>query len=176
VEKANRGEGGVGYEKMIVTSALLSRIDSNKVIPIVRQAGTSFVPTFLKSKLYIDFSDDSEVEYSLDELLRTLLNAPLFEKPDIGTNPFKPLEDSRPDRTADGVREVMAAVSRCYDGRDKDYIFFGRLVKAVAMHRLTLDRYLGDCINQGLITRDRDVLRITQAGRDYLVAHGIIEG
>jgi len=37
VEKANTGEGGVGYEKMIVTSSLLSRIDSNKVIPIVRQ-------------------------------------------------------------------------------------------------------------------------------------------
>ncbi len=49
VEKANSGVGGVGYEKMIVTSDLLKSIDSNKVIPIIRQAGTRSVPTFLKT-------------------------------------------------------------------------------------------------------------------------------
>ena len=37
VTKANAGEGGVGYEKMIVTSSLLSKISDNKIIPIVRQ-------------------------------------------------------------------------------------------------------------------------------------------
>lgn len=37
VEKANTGEGGVGYEKMIMTSSLLKKIDSSKVIPIIRQ-------------------------------------------------------------------------------------------------------------------------------------------
>jgi hypothetical protein len=68
VEKANAGEGGVGYEKMIVTSTLLSRIDSNKVIPIIRQDSTNVRPTFLQTKLYVDFSNDSEVEYRLDEL------------------------------------------------------------------------------------------------------------
>ena len=49
VEKANAGEGGVGYEKMIMTSSMLSRIDSNKVIPIIRQNGSNNRPTFLKS-------------------------------------------------------------------------------------------------------------------------------
>ncbi|HDI3175369.1 TPA: toll/interleukin-1 receptor domain-containing protein, partial [Vibrio cholerae] len=33
VAKANAGKGGVGYEKMIVTSSLLSNIDNNKIIP-----------------------------------------------------------------------------------------------------------------------------------------------
>ncbi|MGU3845768.1 toll/interleukin-1 receptor domain-containing protein, partial [Vibrio diabolicus] len=33
VQKANNGTGGVGYEKMIVTSSLMSRIDDNKIIP-----------------------------------------------------------------------------------------------------------------------------------------------
>lgn len=84
VNKANAGEGGVGYEKMIMTSSMLKKIDSNKVIPIISQAGTSNTPTFLKTKLYINFSKDDEIEYSLDELLRTLLNAPLYEKPEIG--------------------------------------------------------------------------------------------
>ena len=95
VEKANAGEGGVGYEKMIMTSSLLSKIDSRKVIPIIRQSGTDYRPTFLKSKLYINFSNNSDIEYSFDDLLRTLLNAPLYEKPAIGENPFKPMESAK---------------------------------------------------------------------------------
>ena len=31
VEKANSGIGGVGYEKMIITSHLMSKIDNNKI-------------------------------------------------------------------------------------------------------------------------------------------------
>ena len=56
VEKANAGVGGVGYEKMIITSDLMKRIDSNKVIPLIRQQGSHDLPTFLKSKLFIEFS------------------------------------------------------------------------------------------------------------------------
>lgn len=60
--------------------------------------------------MYINFSNDSEIEYSFDDLLRTLLNTPLYEKPKIGENPFKPMESSRPDRASDGVKEVMRTV------------------------------------------------------------------
>ena len=78
VEKANAGVGGVGYEKMIVTAGLLARIDSNKVIPIIRQAVGNRLPTFLQTKLYLDFSHHDQFEFSFDELIRTLHNAPLF--------------------------------------------------------------------------------------------------
>lgn len=88
VDKANKGQGGVGYEKMIVTSNLLKSIDENKIIPIIRQNGTAEVPTFLKSKLYINFSKKDDYEFSYDELVRTIHNSPLFEKPPIGNNPF----------------------------------------------------------------------------------------
>lgn len=70
VQKANSGVGGVGYEKMILTASMLSRINSNKVIPIIRQNGTRECPTFLRTKLYIDFSKSEEIEYSFDNLLR----------------------------------------------------------------------------------------------------------
>ena len=89
VEKANSGEGGVGYEKMIVTSSLLKRIDENKVIPIIRQNGETKLPTFLSSKLYINFSKNDEYEFSYDNLVRTIHKTPIFEKPPIGNNPFK---------------------------------------------------------------------------------------
>ncbi len=176
VEKANAGVGGVGYEKMILTSTLLSKIDSNKIIPIIRQKGSEKRPTFLKSKVYINFSNDADIEYSLDDLLRVLLNAPLYEKPEIGANQFKPLEGARPDRIADGVKEVMKAVAICYDFCEYDYIRFECLVKTVSMHRLTLDRYLEKTKEQGLINWDtHHTLVITQDGIDYLISHGIIE-
>jgi|ERR1043166_170844 hypothetical protein len=81
VKKANAGAGGVGYEKMIITADLLKSIDSNKVIPIIRQTGTHNVPVFLKSKLFLDFSRLDQFEFGFDELVRTLHDAPLFVKP-----------------------------------------------------------------------------------------------
>ena len=66
VEKANAGEGGVGYEKMIVTAGLMRRIDSNKAIPLLRQKGQRLLPTFLASKLFVDFSRDNQYEEALN--------------------------------------------------------------------------------------------------------------
>jgi hypothetical protein len=176
VEKANAGEGGVGYEKMIMTSSMLSKIDSNKVIRIIRQNGSKDRPTFMKSKLYIDFSNDEDAEYNLDDLLRVLLDAPLYKKPEIGANPFKPMEEARPDRTSDGVREVMIAVSKTYDESIYEYITFPQLIKNLTMQRLTLDRYLKEAEHQGLIKRPQHkIVIITSKGLDYLVAKGIIE-
>lgn len=175
VEKANKGQGGVGYEKMIMTSSLLSTIDSSKVIPIIRQKGTDLRPTFLNSKLYIDFSKDNELEYSLDDLLRALLNAPLYEKPEIGLNHFKPLKDSRPDRTSDGVKELMKAVALTYDETSERYVWFEKIISKVTMHRLTLDRYLIQAVKDELLKWHTDkTLIITEKGLDYLTAHEII--
>lgn len=175
VEKANAGEGGVGYEKMIVTSSLLSRIDSNKVIPIIRQDGTNNRPTFLQTKLYVDFSNDADVEYSLDELLRVLLNAPLYKKPEIGANPFQSMQGSEPDRTADGLRAVMEAVANTYNDTSNSYIWFGSLVKRTTMHRLTLDKYVGKAIEEGLIVQSGGRIWIEEKGRKYLEVHNIVE-
>jgi hypothetical protein len=79
VEKADSGQGGVGSEKMIMTSSLLSKINERKVVPIIRQSGTANTPTFLKSNLNMDFSNDTDFESNIDELLRFLLDAPSYE-------------------------------------------------------------------------------------------------
>lgn len=176
VTKANAGEGGVGYEKMIMTSTLLKTIDSNKVIPIIRQTGNSLRATFLKSKLYIDFSNDEGVEYSLDELLRTLLNSPLYEKPEIGKNPFVPMEHSKPDRTADGLKEVMSTFSSAFENNTSDYVTISKLLPHTKMHRLTFDRYISLAMKEGLIGEKLPQWYIvTEKGYDYLVAHSIVQ-
>ncbi|OJF70352.1 hypothetical protein BK026_17090 [Alteromonas sp. V450] len=176
VEKANAGQGGVGYEKMIMTSSLLKTIDSSKVIPIIRENPQKSVPTFMGSKLYIDFSKDKDVEYSLDELLRTLLNSPLFEKPEIGSNPFKPLEQSKPDRVSDGLKETMKTVSDAFNSTANQHVTIKDLMQYSSMHRLTLERYLNTAIKEAMLERDL-IARyvITAKGIEYLIEHGIIE-
>src|SRR5260221_13790337 len=53
VTKANQGTGGVGYEKMIITSNLMSKINENKIIPIINQNETFLTPILLTTKLFI---------------------------------------------------------------------------------------------------------------------------
>jgi len=110
VEKANNGKGGVGYEKMIITSNLMKNIDGNKIIPIIKQNGTMEVPTFLKSKLYINFSKLDDYEFSYDELVRTIHNSPLFKKPSVGNNPFKPVAKEKMEDDTKLLDLVLVAI------------------------------------------------------------------
>ncbi len=89
VSKANSGEGGVGYEKMIVTSNYMKNINANKVIPIIKNNKTCSVPTFLSTKLYLDFNNERLFSEKLEELIRAIHETPALEKPVLGSNPFK---------------------------------------------------------------------------------------
>lgn len=175
VTKANAGEGGVGYEKMIMTSSSLSKISANKVIPIVREKGNPSTPTFLATKVYIDFTKDSEIEFALDDLLRYLLNAPLYQKPEIGDAPFRPLDKVRPDKTADGVRDVMTDVAAAYDKSSYEYITFQSLLRTTKLRRFTLDKYLEEARAKNMITRVGDLIYITDQGKSYLSENGIVD-
>ena len=174
VEKANSGTGGVGYEKMIVTSDLMRNIDSNKIIPIIRQPGTHSVPTFLKTKLFIDFSRSDEFEFSFDELIRTLHNSPLYVKPEIGNNPFTPVEDIRPEKAGDALRALMEFVVRDFE-RGEDYSVYKEIVQRIDMSRVMLDIVIQQAVDAGLVSRydDGDII-LEQKGKFYAVEHNII--
>ena len=115
VEKANKGKGGVGYEKMIITSTLLKNIDENKIIPIIRQGYSVDLPTFIKTKLYINFSNSDDFETSFDDLVRTIHDSPLFEKPPIGNNPFQPVKKEQLDGDNDFVNLVLKTLIETQD-------------------------------------------------------------
>ncbi|WP_341905729.1 toll/interleukin-1 receptor domain-containing protein [Polaromonas sp. YR568] len=138
VEKANAGMGGVGYEKMIVTAELMTRIDSAKVIPVLRQMGA--LPTFLGSKLYIDLSKQDYFETGFDQLLRELLGAPLFVKPPIGNTPTL-LPHSTPTPTqASPVTQFMIALSKVYEGSfESGAIKTERVRQAMGASKLLFD-------------------------------------
>lgn len=89
VQKANSAAGGVGYEKMILSQALLKHANTNYIIPIVRNnLSNSKIPIYLGSKLYIDFSDDNAYYVKYRELLERIYDQDLAKIPPLGTNPF----------------------------------------------------------------------------------------
>lgn len=116
VQKANAGLGGVGYEKMIVTADLMQKIDSTRVIPIIRQQGTYNLPKFLGSKLFIDLSSLEQFETGFDQLLRDLLNAPLFVKPPLGAAPHLPAVEKAQPTQPSPLTQFMLALCKVYEG------------------------------------------------------------
>lgn len=88
VAKANKGVGGVGYEKMILTANLMQSISDDRIIPVIRNNDAGVTPTFLGSKVYIDFRKDLEYEAKYAELLRDVHGQKIKPRPPLGTNPF----------------------------------------------------------------------------------------
>ncbi|MFK3844376.1 toll/interleukin-1 receptor domain-containing protein [Stenotrophomonas sp. NPDC078853] len=91
VEKANASKkGGVRYEKSILTAQLMQDMDSNRVIPVIRSNdGEALVPTFLSSRVYLDFRDDADYEAKYSELIYELYGQRIKPRPALGKSPFE---------------------------------------------------------------------------------------
>jgi hypothetical protein len=176
VMKANAGEGGVGYEKMIVTSDLLKRIDENKVIPIIRQTGTGThdLPTFLKTKLFINFSLDDNFEISFDELVRDIHNAPNFVKNPVGNNPFTtiPKEDLEGDKNLlnnilKSIAEIQGLSSSASSSKAVELAGISAAFFRAAVMKL---------INLGYVQWDigTTFIKVTDKGYTYLYDNNIL--
>lgn len=88
VDKAEKGTGGVGYERLIVTAELVQNIDTKKFIPLIRGNSSRRIPAFFGPRVFVDFNNDSQYSGALEQLLRELLGAPAATKPPLGKNPF----------------------------------------------------------------------------------------
>lgn len=106
VVKANACRGGVGYEKMILTAQLMQDVSADRIVPVIRaNTVTPVVPTFLGSRVHIDFRDDLQYEPKYAELLRDIHGQQIKPRPPLGPNPFTtapasiaPLVSFRPER------------------------------------------------------------------------------
>lgn len=104
-EKANNREGGVGDETVIISTEIYNNVKQEKFIPIVAERdehGAPFTPTYIKSRIYIDLSDNEKYESEYEKLLRNIYEQPIFKKPKLGSKPewletdrvnFFPLKD-----------------------------------------------------------------------------------
>lgn len=87
--KSNGGEGGVGYERGVITTELARSIDTAKFVCVLRDGDESgAIPVFAQTRIYIDFREDADYEAQLEMLLRDLHKVPAEGKPPLGVNPF----------------------------------------------------------------------------------------
>ena len=87
--KADDRTGGVGTESTIMSSDIYSLAEQTKFIPIFveKKNGEPCLPTFLKSRMYIDMSSNDIYELGYDQLLRDIYEKPLLRKPALGKMP-----------------------------------------------------------------------------------------
>jgi hypothetical protein len=88
-QKANNGQGGVGYEKNIVTGEIFEGTSSSKkFVPILRKGSPiDSLPSYLKSRIFIDFRNNSRFALNIDELIRHLHQSPKYQRPPLGDKP-----------------------------------------------------------------------------------------
>lgn len=172
VEKANAGKGGVGYEKMIVTADLMNRIDSAKVIPVIRQRGTKILPTFLGSKLYIDLSTQDDFETGFDSLLRELVGAPLFVKPPLGEAPHLPASSAAQPTQPSPLSQFMLALGKVYEGSlDSGGISTTAVRQAMGVSKLFFDHARDLAIKAQYISSSgtMEYIWVHQKGREEMI-------
>jgi hypothetical protein len=94
--RTNSRRGGVGVESTIITGEYYNSVKANKFVPITRNAKHGVqqaLPSYLKSRLAIDFTDDAVYEIRREELLRRVFNRPRYRRPELGAVPDLSAED-----------------------------------------------------------------------------------
>src|SRR5215469_2230147 len=88
-QRANNRIGGVGYEQAVFIGELLVRQElESRFLPILRSGDPSkALPIYLRSRLFVDFRDESAYGLALEQLLRRVFDAPEFTPPRLGPVP-----------------------------------------------------------------------------------------
>lgn len=110
-EKADARKAGVGTESQIISKEVYEQVDQTKFIPLTCEFdddGNAFLPTFLKSRIWMDFSSPESVNANWEHLIRLLFGQPLHQKPTLGKPPVYLNEDaSAPISPARGKLETL---------------------------------------------------------------------
>ncbi|MDG4876182.1 TIR domain-containing protein [Mesorhizobium sp. WSM4935] len=96
-EKADQRKSGVGTESQIISSEVYNKVDQSKFIPVVCEFGDDgepFLPAFMKSRIWIDFSSAEAVNENWERLVRLLFGKPANQKPRLGNAPAYVRENS----------------------------------------------------------------------------------
>ncbi len=89
--KADGREGGVGTETQIISKELYEKVKQDKFVAIVAEKdedGDPCLPTYFKSRIYIDLTDVDRFSGEFERLVRWVYDKPLNVKPELGQAPF----------------------------------------------------------------------------------------
>lgn len=88
--KADGRAGGVGTETQIISKEVYDNQVQEKFVAVVSEKdenGKPFLPTYYKSRIYIDLSEADRYAENFERLLRWIFDKPLYVKPEIGSKP-----------------------------------------------------------------------------------------
>ena len=89
-KKADGRSGGVGTETQIISKEVYDNQEQEKFVAVVSQKdekGKPYLPTFYKSRIYIDLSEADNYGENFEKLLRWIFNKPLYLKPELEKKP-----------------------------------------------------------------------------------------
>ncbi len=88
--KADGRSGGVGTETQIISKEVYDNQAQDKFVAVISEKDDDdkpFLPTFYKSRIYIDLSEADKYSENFDRLLRWIFDKPLYVKPRLGSTP-----------------------------------------------------------------------------------------
>jgi len=89
-DKADGRQGGVGTETQIISKEVYEKQNQEKFVAIVCEKdenGKPFLPTYYKSRIFIDLAEDEKYTENFERLIRWIYDKPLYVKPQIGPTP-----------------------------------------------------------------------------------------
>jgi hypothetical protein len=110
--KADGRKGGVGTETQIISAEIYGKKSQEKFVAVVfekDEKGKPYLPTYYKTRIYIDLSEPDRYAENFESLLRWVFDKPLHVKPELGS---KPAFLSEGDQISSGTSAIFR---RCQD-------------------------------------------------------------
>jgi len=124
-EKANQRRGGVGKETQIISEEVYNKVSQTKYIPIIFELdenGDKCIPFYLKSRLFIDLSDEANYEKQYQYLVRKLYGREIIIKPELGTMPKWVDEPEKVDTVLLPLKKVVDSDTVSFAKREKSFL------------------------------------------------------
>jgi len=97
--KADDRAGGVGTETQIISAEIYAKQSQDKFVAVIAEksdGGKPYLPTYYKSRIYVDLSERDHYAENFEKLLRWIFDKPLYLKPEIGKPPSFIIEPNLP--------------------------------------------------------------------------------
>lgn len=153
-EKADNRHGGVGTESQIISNEVYTRVNQEKFIPIVTEYENNkpCLPIFLKSRIYVDLSNDENFYDEYEKLLRNIFDRPKLIRPVLGKPPSFLFDDSPTQLDTASVfsslKDAIEKEKKLYKKLEND--FLNQLLETLETLRITTDSELDNKIVESI--------------------------
>jgi TIR domain len=144
-EKADGRKGGVGTETQIISPEIYAKADQDKFVGVASETDEErkpFLPTFYKSRVYIDLSQSHIYATNFDQLLRWIYDKPAHPKPPLGKQPEFLKENaiqlptrSRANRATDFLKSNSSQAGGAIDE------YFSVFAESLEAFRIPIDKF-----------------------------------